>query len=463
MSVNLPASFVVQTQESLPKELCDDLLSSLNENPNVSIRINRSKGIIPDDFRGGVLNCAIPHCEDGFLLDSRPLFTADPAFHAGAYYVQEANSMVVGELVKRLLVHFDSGAVVLDLCASPGGKSTHVATHLRPGDLLVANEVISGRTGTLIENLCKWGQGNHVVTSADAKLLGELRGLFQIVVADMPCSGEGMFRKTPDAIAEWSLENVLLCASRQQRIAHDIWPSLAEGGVMIYSTCTYNRQENEDNINHIVEELGAEIMEFEFPETLGIVEIEPGKYRMLPSKTLGEGFFFAVLRKTSREKLRLPKVAKMKSAKGLPLFLNDEFMGYDLQDGLMVVRAGDWHDYYPNLPALLPGVKQTGVNAGQSNKNQWKVHPEYDLLAQKTMAYQQIEINIHQALEYYKRAFLPVIIDQKGVVGLRWNGLSLGTANAVNNGLNNLWPMHWRVIQNQMQADSLLVNKLQSP
>jgi NOL1/NOP2/fmu family ribosome biogenesis protein len=183
----------------------------------------------------------------------------------------------------------------------------------------------------------------------------------------------------------------------------------------------------------------------------------------LPSKTLGEGFFFAVLRKTSREKLRLPKVAKMKSAKGLPLFLKDEFMGYDLQDGLMVVRAGDWHDYYPNLPALLPGVKQTGVNAGQSNKNQWKVHPEYDLLAQKTMAYQQIEINIHQALEYYKRAFLPVIIDQKGVVGLRWNGLSLGTANAVNNGLNNLWPMHWRVIQNQMQADSLLVNKLQSP
>jgi len=425
MSVNLPASFVVQTQESLPKELCDDLLSSLNENPNVSIRINRSKGIIPDDFRGGVLNCAIPHCEDGFLLDSRPLFTADPAFHAGAYYVQEANSMVVGELVKRLLVHFDPGAVVLDLC--------------------------------------KWGQGNHVVTSADAKLLGELRGLFQIVVADMPCSGEGMFRKTPDAIAEWSLENVLLCASRQQRIAHDIWPSLAEGGVMIYSTCTYNRQENEDNINHIVEELGAEIMEFDFPETLGIVEIEPGKYRMLPSKTLGEGFFFAVLRKTSREKLRLPKVAKMKSAKGLPFFLNDEFMGYDLQDGLMVVRAGDWHDYYPNLPALLPGVKQTGVNAGQSNKNQWKVHPEYDLLAQKTMAYQQIEINIHQALEYYKRAFLPVIIDQKGVVGLRWNGLSLGTANAVNNGLNNLWPMHWRVIQNQMQADSLLVNKLQSP
>ena len=461
MSLTLPISFVTQTQQALPHELSNDLLASLHENANVSIRINRAKGVLPADFRNDVLKQVIPHCEDGFLLGSRPLFTADPAFHAGAYYVQEANSMVVGELVKRLLVNFEPGAIVLDLCASPGGKSTHVAAHLRPGDLLVANEVISGRTGTLIENLCKWGQGNHVVTSADAKLLGEIKGLFHIVIADMPCSGEGMFRKTPEAVEEWSIENVSLCASRQQRIAHDIWPSLAEGGVMIYSTCTYNRQENEDNVNHIIEELDAEIMEFDFPENLGIVELEPGKYRMLPNKTLGEGFFFAILRKTSTEKLRLPKTAKMKSAKGLPPFLNNEFMGYGLQDGLMVVRSGIWHDYYPNLPALLPGVKQTGVNAGQSNKNQWKVHPEYDLLTPKNTPYQEVKIDIHQSLDYYKRAFLPVVVDSKGVVGLRWNGLSLGTANAVNNGLNNLWPMHWRIIQSQMQAVSLLTNKSQ--
>lgn len=461
MSLKLPTPFIERTQKVLPIELSNDLLASLQENANVSIRINPTKGISADDFRLGILKQAIPHCEDGFLLESRPLFTADPAFHAGAYYVQEANSMIVGELIKRLLKHFEPGAVVLDLCASPGGKSTHVATHLRPGDLLVANEVISGRTGTLIENLCKWGQGNHVVTSADAKLLGELKGLFQIIIADMPCSGEGMFRKTPEAVEEWSVENVSLCASRQQRIAHDVWPSLAEGGVMVYSTCTYNRQENEDNVNHIVQELGAEIMEFDFPENLGIVEIEPGKYRMMPNRTLGEGFFFALLKKTTREKLRLPKVAKMKSTKGLPTFLNHGFMGYDLQDGLMVVRSGIWHDRYPNLPALLPGIKQTGVNAGQNHKNQWKVHPEYDLLSQKTIDYQEVEIDIHQSLEYYKRAFLPKIIGSRGVVGLRWNGLSLGTANAVNNGLNNLWPMHWRIIQNQMRAESLMLIKPQ--
>ena len=367
--------------------------------------------------------------------------------------------MIIGELVKRLITQFDPGAVVLDLCASPGGKSTHIASQLRPGDLLVANEVISGRTGTLIENLCKWGQGNHVVTSADAKLLGELRGLFQIVVADMPCSGEGMFRKNPDSVQEWSADNVILCSSRQQRIAHDIWPSLAEGGIMIYSTCTYNREENEDNINHIVETMGAEIMEFDFPESLGIFELEPGKYRMLPHKTLGEGFFFTLLRKTEKTRLSLPKAAKMKPVKQLPSFLGNTFMGYELQDGLMVVRSGDWLDYYPNLPALLPSVKQTGVNAGLMNKNQWKIHPEYDLLANKTVDYPTIPLNIDQALDYYKRAFLPIPGQPKGVVGLRWNGLSVGTANAVNHGLNNLWPMHWRILQSQMQANTLLREK----
>lgn len=457
MSVTLPADFIAQMRGTLPGDLAEDLLSSLHDNPIVSIRMNHTKNVKEDSFRDGSLGEAIPHCGDGYVLNHRPSFTADPAFHAGSYYVQEANSMMIGELVKRLLNNFDPGAIVLDLCASPGGKSTHVASHLRPGDLLVANEVIAGRTGTLIENLCKWGQGNHVVTSADAKLLGSsLKGLFQIIVADMPCSGEGMFRKTPDAVNEWSAENVTLCTLRQQRIAHDIWPSLSEGGIMVYSTCTYNRSENEDNINHIVESLGAEIMEFDFPESLGIFELEPGKYRMLPHLTLGEGFFFAILRKPYKERLSLPKSAKMKPCKTLPTFLKTDFMGYELSDGLMVVRNGLWNDFYPNLPALLPSVKQTGINVGQNNKNQWKVHPEYDLLAQKLIPYPTLDLDLDETLSYYKRAFLSLKTEFKGVVGLRWNGLSLGTANAVNNGLNNLWPMHWRILQSQMKAESLL-------
>ena len=460
MSLILPNGFVHEVEQILPNSVARDLLASLQENPKVSIRINRSKGIDETRFRDGVLGMSIPHCGDGFVLGSRPSFTADPAFHAGAYYVQEANSMIVGELVKRLLHHFEPGAVVLDLCASPGGKSTHTASNLRPGDLLVANEVISNRTNTLVENLCKWGQGNQVVTSADAKIMGTLKGLFQLVIADMPCSGEGMFRKTPDAVNEWSEENVALCTSRQQRIAHDIWPSLSEGGIMIYSTCTYNRSENEDNVNYIVETLGAEIMEFDFPASLGVFEIEPGKYRLLPNQTMGEGFFFAILRKKGKERLTLPKTVKMKPAKNLPSLVQNDFMGYELADGLMVVKTGFWHDLYPNLPAMLPGVKQTGINAGQHNKNQWKVHPEYDLLAQKNTPYATLDLDIHEALSYYKRAFLQKKTDTKGVVGLRWNGLSLGTANAVNNGLNNLWPMHWRILQAQMQAESLLKDNL---
>lgn len=456
--IQLPLDFIASLNKALPNEEMKGLIDAIHETPRVSIRLNVSKNIDSTSFVDGILGEKIVHCDQAYLLNHRPLFTADPSFHAGAYYVQEANSMMIGELVKRLLQSFEEGAVVLDLCASPGGKSTHIASHLRPGDLLVANEVISGRANTLVENLCKWGQGNHVVTSADAKQLGEFKALFQLIVADMPCSGEGMFRKTPDAVKEWSLSNVDLCTERQKRIAHDIWPSLAEGGVMIYSTCTYNRCENEDNINHIVEQLGAEIMEFDFPPALGIIEVEPGKYRMLPSHTQGEGFFFAILRKTQKERFTLNKIARIKPSKHLPAFLSNDFMGYELQDGLMVVRNGKWNDFFYNLPALLPGIKQTGVNAGQLNKAQWKTHPEFDLLANKTAEYPAQELSLNEALQYYKREFLPIRSNNKGAVGMRWNGLSLGTANAVNNGYNNLWPMSWRVIQSKIQAESLLKN-----
>ncbi|MFZ9662487.1 MAG: RNA methyltransferase [Bacteroidia bacterium] len=454
--LKLPIDFIHSINQILPSMVAGDLIGAIQEPPKVSIRLNASKGINPNLFLDDILGSPISHCPDGFLLNARPLFTADPAFHAGAYYVQEANSMIIGELVKRIINNYDDGAVILDLCASPGGKSTHVASHLRPGDLLVANEVISSRCNTLIENLCKWGQGNHIVTSADAKQIGEIHGLFQIIIADMPCSGEGMFRKTPDAIEEWSLSNVELCTDRQKRIAHDIWPSLAEGGVMIYSTCTYNRCENEDNVNYIANELGANIIEYDFPDSLGIFEIEPGKYRMMPSQTQGEGFFFAILQKTSKTRLKLPKVARIKPSKNLPDFLRGNYFGYELQDGLMVVKNGKWNDYYFNLPALLPGIKQTGVNAGQLNKNQWKTHPEYDLLAKKPVNYPLYNLTLDEALQYYKREFLSIRSDKKGITGLRWNSISLGTANAVNTGFNNLWPMNWRILQGKIQANSVL-------
>ena len=457
--LKLPPSFIDLVNQILPSQMAMDLLDSIQDTPKSSIRLNTQKEITSLSFKENTLGPTIAHCSNGYLLNDRPLFTADPAFHAGAYYVQEPNSMIVGELVKRLIKNYDAGAVVLDLCGSPGGKSTHIASHLRPGDLLVANEVIASRCHTLIENLSKWGQGNHVVTSTDAKQLGELHGLFQVVVADMPCSGEGMFRKNPDAIDEWSMGNVSLCSDRQKRIAHDIWPSIAEGGVMIYSTCTYNRHENEENVNYIAQELGATLIEFDFPKSLRITEIEPGKYRMLPSLTQGEGFFFSILQKTTKTKLRLPKVSRIKPSKNLPGFLRDDYFGYDLQDGLFVVHNGAWNDYYFNLPALLPGIKQTGVNAGQWTKNQWKTHPEYDLLAKKPVPYPLFDLTIDEAIQYYKREFLPLKNETKGITGLRWNGLALGTANSVSNGFNNLWPTQWRIIQGKIQACSLLLER----
>ena len=261
------------------------MLEALQMQAPISVRINTQKTVSKPG-----LATAVPWCENGYYLPERPLFAADPAFHAGHYYVQEAGSMVVGSIVKNLLSALPEPAVVLDLCAAPGGKSTHLASVLREGDMLVANEVIGTRTPILAENLCKWGAGNHIVSRADASRFGASGAQFDIVVADLPCSGEGMFRKDPAAIDEWSENNVKLCAERQQRIVTDIWPAIAPGGYLIYSTCTYNTAENEDNVNRLAETLGADILQPKFLGKEAFYCLQDGMFRAFPNKTQARFF-----------------------------------------------------------------------------------------------------------------------------------------------------------------------------
>jgi 16S rRNA C967 or C1407 C5-methylase (RsmB/RsmF family) len=234
----------------------------------------------------------------------------DPLFHAGAYYAQEASSMFLEQI---LLQHRDKigteEPLVLDLCASPGGKSTLLASFLKGGGWLVANEVMKSRVGILNENLSKWGIPNVTVTQNDPKDFGRLTGLFDIIVIDAPCSGEGMFRKDDKAIEDWSLNNVQLCCERQKRIVSDVYPALKEGGLLIYSTCTYNEEEDEKNVKWISEELGADILSVQTEANWSITE-NPLGYHFYPHKTKGEGFFIAVLQKNqepSSAKNRLNK------------------------------------------------------------------------------------------------------------------------------------------------------------
>ena len=282
-----PPEFVNDLTESLGDGRARRLLESLACEPELSVRINPFKitlAALRTHF-GPLAGDSVPWAADeGFYLSGRPSFTSDPLFHAGAYYVQEASSMYVGRLFEQALSQLGrrTGLRVLDLCAAPGGKTTQLLSHLDETSLLVANEVVPSRATVLADNVARWGCANVAVTHSDPSAFAGLAGFFDVAVVDAPCSGEGMFRKDPRAASEWSPGAVRHCAARQRRILGDMWPSLAPGGFLIYSTCTFNRQENEDNVAWLCSELGA-----------GLV----GMRHFYPGEDRGEGFFAALVRK----------------------------------------------------------------------------------------------------------------------------------------------------------------------
>ena len=268
-------------------------------------------------FSGLSLGERVPWTSGTYYLAERPNFAQQPLFNAGLYYVQDPSCTYLESVWRTLYGTSAANSSpqapkrVLDLCAAPGGKSTHLADLMSEKGLLVSNEVIASRAATLAENMAKWGVANSVVTNSDPSAFSKLQNLFDLILVDAPCSGEGMFRKNPDAIGEWSLNNVKLCAQRQRRILNDIWPALRQGGYLIYSTCTFNHLENADNVQYIVEELGAEVIplapqEWELLRSCGVEAVGEGQaaslgYQFLPGLARGEGQFFAILRKRAAE------------------------------------------------------------------------------------------------------------------------------------------------------------------
>ena len=280
-----------------------------------SVRLNPAKVKI-ENLKLNITS-VIPWSSQGFYLSERPSFTLDPLFHAGTYYVQEASSMFL-EAVLKQTVDLSQSIKVLDLCAAPGGKSTLIQSVISADSLLVSNEVIKARVNILAENMTKWGAANVIVTNNDPKDLQRLQNYFDVIVADAPCSGSGLFRKDTDAIKEWSENNVALCAHRQQRILADIMPSLKDGGVLIYSTCSYSQQEDEDIVDWLVEEFEVDSLPLLVDAGWGIVETISEKsgsfgYRFYPDKVKGEGFFIAAFKKPeSMQSIREAKNQKLK-------------------------------------------------------------------------------------------------------------------------------------------------------
>lgn len=345
--------------------------------------------------------------------------------------------------------------IVLDLCAAPGGKSTHLLSLLDSSDLLVANEVIRSRVSVLDENLRKWGHQNLVVCSNDPADFSELEGLFDVILVDAPCSGEGLFRRDSSAIQQWSVENTNLCATRQRRILADIWPSLKNGGYLIYSTCTFNPAENEENLRWLAENNDIESIRIPIQESWGVEEIETGGlygYRFLPHKVKGEGFFLTLIRKKGGSNSYLiPKKTKPKFEK-LPKqfsevrnWLTTETSEFFVKSDFLIAFPGEKVSV---LNALMEQLRviSFGLPVAQFKKNDLLPEHTFALSVDRNPAiFESVELNLRDALLFQKKDEIRIDSTTKGWLIVTFNGVPLGFVKNLGNRVNNYFPKEWRI------------------
>ncbi len=422
--------------------LDNSLLSNMDSTAPISIRWNPKK--TKPELN---LSETIPWCEKGFYLDKRPIFTLDPLFHAGCYYPQEAGSMVLDQVLRQL--DLPSAPKVLDLCAAPGGKSTLIAAFLEEKGLLVANEFVNNRAMVLKENLSKWGVSNVIVTNNKPSDFNQLTQFFDVIVADVPCSGEGMFRKDPDARNEWSLKNVEMCAARQEQIIDDVWDALAPGGYLIYSTCTLNESENESNVLRIAHEFDAEITLFEVHESF--VKGRNGiGYYAIPGITKSEGFFIALLKKNDgqRQKLRKVNFNDWKSCRDLSSIEkwskieNHDF--FQWKDYLLAFPKSSFEAIAQVLSSKLYVIKAGTTISTLLGK---KFIPSEELALNPFIRCkgESIELTLDQSLQYLKGETFNMAPNNKGFILVNYLGEPLGWINHLGNRFNNLYPKEWRI------------------
>ncbi len=414
--MHLPEDFIRHTREIMGDELFNRFLDALDKEPPVSIRMN------PWKWNGDRKDIAlyqddVPWCPNGLYLRERPNFTFDPLLHAGVYYVQEASSMFVDRVLRQ---YVKEPVRMLDLCAAPGGKTTCAASALPEGSILYSNEPIRNRAQILSENTQKWMSSPRSCTSGQPatttiittncypKDYKKAKATFDVILCDVPCSGEGMFRKDEGAIGEWSQRNVEKCQALQREIVETIWPCLRPGGLLIYSTCTFNTHENEENVRWILDNLDATILPIETEDAWGITGsllegFHQPVYRFIPGKTIGEGLFMAAMRKGQGEESK------------------------------MIDKRSKKSNLLPPAPCSLPSaltiLEPTFLN---------------DLHEASTAP--RAELTYDQAIGYLRREAITLPPDTpRGIVVLTYRDAPLGLAKNIGNRANNLYPKEWRI------------------
>jgi len=424
--------------------------------PPVSIRFNMGKVSHADEFiktSGMPVRQPVPWCPSGYYLSERPKFTLDPSFHCGAYYVQEASSMFLHHLVNEL-TGGEKDLSVLDLCAAPGGKTTLLSS-LPQVRLVVANEIIRTRVSILYENLVKWGDPKIMISNSDPAQCRQLGGYFDMMLVDAPCSGSGLFRKDPEAISEWSVDNVKHCAERQKRILADALPALKEGGLLIYSTCSYSREENEDMMDWLMQLAGLQSLEVAVPESWGIVRTLSASgavgYRFFPGRVEGEGFFTAAFRLLDHHASgdvaeQKPVLMSKYEISLLDGWVNDRssIVYLKAENDVYIMPESIFGDYI-RLRKML-NIRKAGIHAGSMAHG--KFIPEHELAQSILLSPKApyLEVNRDQALGYLRKQLFETDLDNKGWFVLTYKGLSLGLIKHLGNRINNYYPSAWRIL-----------------
>ncbi len=408
-----------------------------------SFRINTKK-IDKSPYKFSI---SVPWCSDGFYVTERPKYAQHPFWHSGAIYVQEASSMFLNEALKQLLP-LQEKIFVLDACAAPGGKSTLIAALLSADSVLVSNEVIKSRVNVLQENLTRWGNGNSIITNCDSIQFSKLPPTFDCIVVDAPCSGSGLFRKDPNALNEWSENNVQLCSERQQRILSNLIPSLKSNGILVYSTCSYSIEENEIIVDWLCNQHQMEVCSLCIPSEWNVFNSQPGCYRFYPNNIQGEGFFISILRKKSdvenQNKVIASNLKLVKPESSFTQYLREE-LKYFMHNETLYALTETAFEVTELLRQYKINLVRCGVELGEHKGS--KFIPAHALALNEVLNsnLEKREVDEATAIQYLKKETIHI----DGPLGfklLQFKGVPIGWINVMQNRSNNMYPTAWRLL-----------------
>lgn len=435
LNVPLPEAFVDSILMNSP--FGHKLIEALDQAAPISIRVNPRKVTAKDLSRLR----PVPWCQMGYYLEERPSFTLDPSYHAGVYYAQEAASMVLFDLIKQLRLL--EGSRVLDLCAAPGGKTSAMLDALPPNSVVLANEINRHRSNILAENLGKWGVDNVLVSNDSPEAFTNLVNYFDVVLVDAPCSGEGMFRKDYNARSEWKPDSPVLCAVRQTELLGHVIQSVKPGGYLVYSTCTFNKLENEDQITQLLADGSFELVSWKLPSACVQGRNKLGHY-FLPGNTESEGLYIAVLRKKGT-------LTRWLESDPIPV-CKDPIFGLVLTENQVLTedRTG-MHLLNKEAFFLLKSIQSTlriikkGVKIAEHSPKGWIPYQELALMNSVETEIKQIALTKREALQYLRGETFPVEAQETGFYMVTYNQMGLGFVKHLGNRFNNLYPKEWRI------------------